>query len=160
MARHIITTQDTDYAIPNADGTLIYGTAPAGTNISTGQPVCETSADDGGSYYDLILTEAIPWAPGMSISNSPVTYGDDVYQPLQPHTSQADWTPDVVPALFRKISKPTPSSYQAWEQRFAPPWYRIGDKVTHNGQNWECTAADANGDNVWEPGVYGWVVID
>jgi len=160
MARHFVTTEETSYAIPNAEGTLIFGTAPAGTNISTGQPVCETSIDDGGGYYDLILAEAVPFEPGMKIENTPVTYGDEVYQPLQAHTAQADWTPDVVPALFRKIGKPTASGYPAWEQRYAPPYYRIGDKVTHNGQNWECTAADANGNNVWAPGVHGWTVID
>jgi hypothetical protein len=156
--RHIVTTKETHYAIPNADGTLIYGTCPAGCNISTGQPVCETS-EDGATYYDLIMAEAVPWAAGLAISTVPVTYEGEIYQPLQKHTAQSDWTPDVVPALFREIGKPTPSGYPAWEQRYAAPYYRKGDRVAHNGQNWQCTAADANGNNVWEPGVYGWTVI-
>lgn len=33
--------------------------------------------------------------------------------------------------------------------------YQIGDQVTYNGSTWESTAAN----NVWAPGVYGWVVI-
>lgn len=37
--------------------------------------------------------------------------------------------------------------------------YQVGDKVTHNGFTWECTAGDASGSNSWEPGVYGWTKI-
>jgi hypothetical protein len=63
-----------------------------------------------------------------------------------------------------------PTNAQFWEVLDAPPepeipawapWpgfgptYQIGDQVTHNGQTWESTAAN----NVWEPGVFGWVVI-
>lgn len=33
--------------------------------------------------------------------------------------------------------------------------YQIGDRVTHNGSTWESTAAN----NVWEPGVFGWVQV-
>ncbi len=32
--------------------------------------------------------------------------------------------------------------------------YQMGDKVTHNAEVWVSTAND----NVWEPGVYGWVI--
>jgi len=156
MARHIVTTNDTYYAILNADGTLIYGTAPAGTNISTGQPVCKTSVDDGGGYYDLIAAEAVPWEAGASIGNSPVSYGDDLYQPIQPHTAQADWPPDLSPALFRKIPKPV-GGYEPWVQPTGGhDAYALDAIVTHNGQVWRSTVAN----NVWEPGVYGWTVID
>jgi len=50
----------------------------------------------------------------------------------------------------------------------APDWvqptgqhdaYKIGDVVTYQGQTWECIAGDANGLNVWAPGVYGWKVV-
>lgn len=35
--------------------------------------------------------------------------------------------------------------------------YRLGDKVTHNGKRWICTAVGGDGIwNIWEPGVYGW----
>jgi hypothetical protein len=33
--------------------------------------------------------------------------------------------------------------------------YQLGDRVTHNGQVWESTYPN----NVWEPGVFGWVVV-
>ena len=33
--------------------------------------------------------------------------------------------------------------------------YDVGDRVSHNGMVWECTSPS----NVFEPGVYGWVVV-
>lgn len=52
---------------------------------------------------------------------------------------------------------PGDGDYPAWQE-----WdgtneslYQIGDRVTHNGLNWESTAAD----NHWEPGVFGWQQI-
>lgn len=42
----------------------------------------------------------------------------------------------------------------AWVQPTgAQDAYKKGDVVTHNGKTWESTADN----NVWEPGVYGWV---
>lgn len=35
------------------------------------------------------------------------------------------------------------------------PLYQVGDRVTYNGSTWESTAAN----NVWAPGVFGWVVV-
>lgn len=37
--------------------------------------------------------------------------------------------------------------------------YPLGFEVTHNNQNWYVTGVDANGHNVWEPGVFGWTII-
>lgn len=33
-------------------------------------------------------------------------YGDGLYKARQPHTSQADWTPDIAPALWEMIPEP------------------------------------------------------
>jgi len=37
--------------------------------------------------------------------------------------------------------------------------YSMGDRVTHNGATWEVTQADGAGNNVWEPGVFGWTQV-
>lgn len=37
--------------------------------------------------------------------------------------------------------------------------YQIGDVVLHNDQVWECVEGDGSGNNVWEPGVFGWEVV-
>jgi hypothetical protein len=67
------------------------------------------------------------------------------------------WEPGVANwrEFYRKLSD-IPVGYPIWIQPTgAQDAYQINDKVSHNGQNWNSTAAN----NVWEPGVYGWVVI-
>lgn len=45
------------------------------------------------------------WAVGVAYAvNDTVTYGGCTYKVLQAHTSQADWTPPAVPALFQQLS--------------------------------------------------------
>ena len=82
-----------------------------------------------------------------------VRYGDNLYQCVQPHTSQADWAPPAVPALWRAFSL---AEYPEWAQPLgAHDAYGKGDTVTHNGKKW---ASDVDG-NTWEPGVYGWTEV-
>lgn len=51
---------------------------------------------------------------------------------------------------------PNAPQVEAWVQPTgAHDAYQIGDTVTHNGKTWQSTAAN----NVWAPGVFGWVVI-
>ena len=43
-----------------------------------------------------------PWEPGLAVTVGQVLRWDGtLVEVLQAHTTQADWTPDVVPALFR-----------------------------------------------------------
>ncbi len=45
------------------------------------------------------------WAVGVAYAvNDTVTYGGCTYKVLQAHTSQSDWTPPAVPALFQQLS--------------------------------------------------------
>ena len=45
------------------------------------------------------------WAPNTAYAvNDTVTYGGCTYKVIQAHTSQADWTPPAVPALFQQLS--------------------------------------------------------
>jgi len=83
------------------------------------------------------------------------TYKRSLYEVIQAHTSQADWLPDSTPSLYKNH---TPKGeIEDWRQPLgAHDAYRIGDKVTHNEQTWVCVKGDANGKNVWAPGIYGW----
>ena len=73
-----------------------------------------------------------------------------LYRCVQAHTSQSDWTPDKVPALWvRTSTDPFPEWIQPTGAHDA---YNTGDKVSHNGKHWVSTM-DAN---VYEPGVFGW----
>lgn len=52
--------------------------------------------------------------------------------------------------------EPDPEQYPAWlPWPGSGPTYQAGDRVTHNGSTWESTSPN----NVWEPGVFGWVVV-
>lgn len=86
--------------------------------------------------------------------NDRASYNGLVYRCVQSHTSQADWTPDAVPALWTRIkANPDPSEPEEWVQPTgAQDAYAKGDKVKHNGKVW-VSDVDAN---VWEPSVYGW----
>lgn len=78
------------------------------------------------------------------------TYDGLLYKCVQAHRSQGDWTPDVTPALWVRVS------VEEWPEWVQPTGvqdaYNTGDKVSHNSKHW-ISDVDAN---VWEPGVYGW----
>lgn len=79
-----------------------------------------------------------------------VKYNELLYRCVQAHTSQADWAPDAVPALWVRTST------EEWPEWIQPTGahdaYNQGDKVSHNEKHW-VSDIDAN---VYEPGVYGW----
>ena len=80
------------------------------------------------------------------------SYEENLYRCVQAHTSQDDWTPDKVPALWTKIGDPT-VEFPEWSQPIGShDAYAKGDKVSHNDKHWESTVDG----NVWQPGVYGW----
>lgn len=72
------------------------------------------------------------------------------------HTTQADWTPPTVPALWAAVRQTEGPTVDPWVQPTgSSDAYQVGDRVTFEGQTWESTAAN----NVWSPGVFGWVVV-
>ena len=78
-----------------------------------------------------------------------------LYQVLQDHTSAAEWTPDTASSLYKKIGF-TESGVPIWTQPLgATDAYTMSDIVMHNEATWKSTADN----NVWAPGVYGWVQI-
>ena len=81
-------------------------------------------------------------------------YEEKLYEVVQTHTSQEDWKPNELPALYKL----------AMAENVIPEWvqptgahdsYQKGDKVIYGGDVWESTADN----NTWQPGVYGWVKI-
>lgn len=73
----------------------------------------------------------------------------------------SDWKSNIDANVFEPgVSQWTdlnvPAGLPAWVQPVgAQDAYQIGAEVSHNGQNWRSTAAN----NVWAPGVFGWVVF-
>ena len=91
------------------------------------------------------------WRAGLRVTRKQILkYNDDLYRVNQGHTTQEDWTPDITPALYTKISL---EEYPEWVQSTgAHDAYNKGDKCSHNGKHW---VSNLDG-NVWEPGIYGW----
>jgi hypothetical protein len=91
-----------------------------------------------------------PWKIGEAVEIGTLRqYSRDLYKCVQAHTTQADWTPDVTPALWK--IKSAPGVIPVWPQPDSTNPYMIGDKVTYNGRIYESTIDD----NVWEPGAVG-----
>jgi len=93
------------------------------------------------------------WEPGVSYSIGNIRrYEEKLYQCIQAHVSQQDWTPPVATSLWKNIADPA-EEWPEWAQPIgAADAYQTGDKVKHNNKHWVSTANN----NVWEPGVYGW----
>lgn len=89
------------------------------------------------------------------------TYNGILYKALTKHTSQSDWIPGSVPAVYAEVLPGQDgTAIGEWKQPTGDTNpYKLGDKVTYNGKTWECTGVDGNGYNVWEPGVYGWIEV-
>ena len=60
-----------------------------------------------------------------------------------------------VEVVTSDTEEPTGDEVAEWVQPDSTNPYMTGDRVLHNGSTWESTVDS----NVWEPGVYGWVVV-
>ena len=117
---------------------------------------------ENGTIDEVTATEHLsvfsPWVENMSyIVGDLRVYpaeGEDkkLYKCVQAHTSQADWTPDKVQALWTRVGDPT-EEWPEWSQPVgASDAYMNGDKVSYQDKHWISIVDN----NVWTPGVYGW----
>lgn len=89
-----------------------------------------------------------------------VKYGEDamgdarLYQVLQDHTSQPQWTPDTATSLYKRVGISADGTPKWVQPVGATDAYAKGDIVEYNGKKYISTI-DAN---VWAPDVYGWEV--
>ena len=107
----------------------------------------------------LEAVELFPaWQTGTSYAvGVRIRYGGKLYRCEQAHTSQADWTPPAVPALWTEVAKP--GEIPVWKQPTGTQdTYMTGDKVHYpdgDGPVYESTIDY----NTYAPGVYGWEEI-
>lgn len=111
----------------------------------------------GAALTDEIALTATAIYP-MWATDKNYTIGDRIqhnsilYKCVQAHTSQADWTPDVTPALWVRVS------IEEWPEFVKPTGahdaYAKGDKITFEGKHY-ISLIDAN---VYSPVEYpaGW----
>ena len=100
-------------------------------------------------YYPA--PEAASYAAGDRIQ-----YNGKLYKCLQAHTAQADWNPVDAPSLWAEVlAGQDGTEIGEWVQPDSTNPYMRGDRVSYNGKIYESEVDN----NVWAPGVYGWVEI-
>lgn len=112
--------------------------------------------DEAAEQYAGLFPD---WKPGVVVTAGEVYRWDGtLVQVIQGHTTQADWEPDVVPALFKIHRSPTAAVPPDFVQPTgAHDAYALGERVTFEGQVWE-SLIDAN---TYSPTAYpaGWLLI-
>jgi len=97
------------------------------------------------------------WQAGLPLAvGQIVAYSGGLWEVIQAHTAQSDWTPDIVPALFKTTV--AEGEIPDWVQPTgAHDAYALGDKVRFEGKVYE-SLINAN---VWSPTVYpaGWKLV-
>ena len=90
------------------------------------------------------------WYSGLNLAEGTIVkHNEEHFMVIQPHISQSDWSPDLVPALFEKVKE----SCAEWMQPAGVhDAYQTGDVVIWRDTYWESTHTN----NVWNPGEFGW----
>jgi hypothetical protein len=106
----------------------------------------------------LAAMELFPaWKPGMPVVADEVyQHNDNLYKVIQSHTTQLDWPPEIVPALFTQVAPP--GVIPEWVQPTgAHDAYNIGDEVMFEEQHY---VSLING-NTYSPTAYpaGWQLV-
>ena len=90
-------------------------------------------------------------------SDERVRYEGKLYRCVQAHTSQAQWTPELTPALWTEVSPP--GEIPVWKQPSGvQDAYMTGDMVHYPTKDDPVYESIAD-NNVWAPNVYGWVLV-
>lgn len=93
------------------------------------------------------------WKAGIAVKVGEVYgYEDNLYEVIQAHTTQADWTPPIAKALWKRYYEPSDDPWELVQPAGAHDAYPLGARVEYNGNIYESTI-DAN---VWAPDVTGW----
>ena len=129
--------------------------------LEAAKPVRE-AMDRAGAYLTDEQAAEVPvlyraWEPGVNyVAGERRLYQGNLYTCLQPHTALENWNPADSPSLWAKVLTSDSGEILPWEQPDSTNPYMKGDKVLHNGKTW---VSDVD-NNVWEPGVYGWTVLE
>ena len=84
---------------------------------------------------------------------------------IQSYNTATYPNPTIIPALIRRAK--IPGEAIPWVQpldqfdayKLKNPFTGIGDLCTYGGFTWKVTQADGSGNNVWQPGVFGWTKV-
>ena len=87
------------------------------------------------------------------------TFKGLLYRCILNHEAQNAWNPADAPSLWTRVQTSDTGEILPWVQPDSTNGYKLGDKVTHKGKTWLCTEVDGAGNNIWEPGVFGWTEV-
>jgi len=91
------------------------------------------------------------WQPGLEVQVGDVyTFGAFLWRCIQAHTTQGTWSPDLTPALWRKVEIITGDTVRVWTEGND---YIVGDEVAYpdaEGDLYTCIQAH-NALTGWEP---------
>lgn len=90
------------------------------------------------------------WRSGMQVAVGDVLrFEETTYEVIQAHTTQADWTPPVVPALFKLFREPVEpgGGTPLWEAGIS---VLVGEQYLHNGITYQVLQAHTTQVG-WEP---------
>lgn len=115
--------------------------------------IARTTVKDLENNIDKYLTIYDYYKVGREYKKSEIIrYENELYEIIQAHTSQYDWYPDALPALYKKVRL----TLSEWVQpQGAHDAYQIGDIVLFQNNTYENTTAN----NVWSPITFGWKII-
>lgn len=124
--------------------------------IGAVKKMLSTQAEELSDEDALDVAALFPtWASklGMQVNvGERLWYNEKLYKVIQAHTTQEDWTPDVVPGLYTEVS------ILEWPDFVQPTGvqdaYMTGDKVTFEGTHYVSLIDN----NTWSPAAYpqGW----
>jgi len=130
----------------------------------------ETGAEPEDRVNDAVSGVSGKWRgnPLTGVTQAGELYTDDEggrWWCIQSYDTAIWPDPSAVPALIRRAR--VPGEVQPWVQpidqfdayKLVNPFTGEPDQVTHNGQTWRVIQADGAGNNVFEPGVFGWEVV-
>ena len=138
-------------AIPNV--TITQGTDPVASTIAAATAKGSTWGTDAKPLTGIVT-------PGLYVDTDNV-----LWWVIQGYNTATYPDPLVIPALIRQAK--IPGQALPWVQpldqydayKLVNPFTSEGDLCTHNGSTWQVTQADGAGNNVWQPGVYGWTKL-
>lgn len=151
-------------ALPNVvvdDGTRAEGQPPASTDpITRTRELIEAQGAKWGAQAPALPTS------GNVTAGSLYRHGDSLWSVIQAFdrsTYGAD--PATYPALIRRVRDPY--KIEAWRQpidqydsyKLVNPFTNKPDESTFGGKSWKVSQADGSGNNVWQPGAFGWVEV-
>jgi hypothetical protein len=165
-----------NFSVPSYDGP-----SPAfGLLHSWSDPVFEAAVDaipgvviQQGLTNPIVTTSALAgeWSADAKPLNGTVTpglYKDTagvLWWVIQAYNTNTYPDPTQIPALIRMAK--VPGEILPWVQpldqfdayKLENAFTGEPDQCTHEGKTWFVSAADGSGNNVWEPGEFGWTEV-